>query len=330
MAIVRVVLGLALLLVTTDALAQSATATCKRGCKDAKRACLASSRDIFRTAKADCAGVADRTAKKSCRSAAKTSFRDWKGACATTFASCRSCCQTNPSAAGGTCSGTPGVPATETSQICPGARGGLAVYWDWLNGVFHPLAQVPTPDGVWPSFFHSGYPLLSFQYPPGWTPTQIAAEQTVGVNLFRNDGAAAWRWLGTWGDTSRGPRAWRDFELSSVLEYLGNPTGVRTICVNEGSQSPAPGLLTAASNIVVEAGDFTIFVVSINTSLDGLAGGQVFFNTVLVPTSQRDELVFSTFLPIHFQLFIGDTVEDRDLDGVPDGQDAAPDDPTRS
>lgn len=48
------------------------------------------------------------------------------------------------------------------------------------------------------------------------------------------------------------------------------------------------------------------------------------------PTAELDRLAFDVFLPIHFQLFVGKSVDDSDLDGVPDDQDNFPSDPTRS
>lgn len=318
-AILAVLLAIA---TAAPVLAASPVATCRRECKQTARTCKASSRDIFRSAKTDCRAAADR---RSCTRTAKTSFRGWKQSCRSALRECKQCCREGGRGAG-SCAG--GV--NDPSIICPNALGGLAVYWDWLNAVFHPLARIPTPGVGWQLYGHPGYPLLGFLHPPGWTPFTIAAEQTVGVDLIRNDGAAVWRWFGTWGDVSAGPRALRDFEVSNALAFLGNPSPVNAVCLNEAQVSPAPGIVTAASNVALEAGPFTIFVVSVVTALEGLPGGQIFFNTAVAPTSQRDALVFDVFLPIHFQLFIGNTVQDRDLDGVPDSQDNFPDDPTRA
>lgn len=105
---------------------------------------------------------------------------------------------------------------------------------------------------------------------------------------------------------------------------------VSTLCVNEAQATLAPGITAAGSNIVLQAGAFTIVVVSRTTSLEGLGGGQIVVNTIFAPTQEFDQLSFGVFLPIHFQLFVGRSSNDSDGDGIPDDQDNFPSDPTRS
>ncbi|MCW5890314.1 MAG: hypothetical protein KIT14_07150 [bacterium] len=316
---------LAALLVVGSPATASAASECRRSCAASKRTCLRGAKGIFRSAKSQCALGTDR---KPCVRRARTELQSFKQGCGTALRACRSCCAAGTGPAAAACAG-PGTPV-DTSSLCPEARGGLAAYWDWLNGVFHPLAQIPTAGLGWTPFQHTGYPLLGFLYPPGWSPFQLAAEQSVGVELYRGDGAAVWRFYGTWGDVSRGVRSLRDAEVGGALQYLGNPGPVRTVCVNEAQATLAPGIFAAGSNIAVEAGAFTVITIARTTMMDGLAGGQVIWNTIVVPTAELDRLVFDVFLPIHFQLFVGRSTQDSDLDGVPDSIDAAPGDPTRS
>ncbi len=310
-------------LIVTAAPAATPLAECRRGCAAAKRTCLAGAAELFRGSKAGCGAATDR---KTCLRDAKSERRSFKQGCGASLAACRSCCTTEGVSAA--CA-APGSPA-DTSSICPDARGGLAAYWDWLNGVFHPLAQIPTAGGFWPPYQHPGYPLLGFRHPPDWTPETIAAEHTIGVNLLRNDRTALYRRFGTWTDPSPGVRGLRDLELGSWLDAIGRPGPVRTVCVNENQTVLAPGIFAAGSNIAVECGGFTLITTAQLTAQEGLAGAQIIFNTIIMPTAERDSLIFDVFLPIHFQQFVGQSSQDSDLDGVPDSQDNAPNDPTRS
>jgi hypothetical protein len=315
---------------TASALAASPAAECRKACGADKKSCVAGSKALFRAAKAGCSTATDR---KACTKESRGEFRAFKQSCGAALKSCRSCCSTTGAITAAACTGGgPGSPGSplDTSTLCPEARGGLAAYWDWLNGEFHPLAQIPSAGLGWVPYQHTGYPLLGFLHPPGWTPEQLAAEQTVGVNLIRNDGAAAWRFLGTWTDVSQGIRALRDADVSLALGFAGNPGPVRTVCVNEGQATLAPGIFASGSNIALQAGAFTIIVIARATVMEGLGGGQVIWNTIVAPTAELDQLAFGVFLPIHFQLFVGQSTQDSDLDGVPDSTDAAPNDPTRS
>lgn len=320
---------LLILLTAAGALAASPAAECRKGCTAQKKSCVADSKVLFRAAKAGCATATDR---KACVKASKGDFRAFKQACGATSKTCRSCCSSETgaiTAAACTGPGSPGTPV-DTSTLCPEARGGLAAYWDWLNGEFHPLAQIPTAGPGWIPYQHTGYPLLGFLHPADWTPFQIAAEQTVGVDLVRNDQRAVWRFLGTWTDVSPGARALRDADVSLALQFAGNPGPVRTVCVNEAQATLAPGIVASGSNIALQAGPVTIIVIARATVMEGLGGGQVIWNTIIAPTAELDQLAFGVFLPVHFQLFVGQSTQDSDLDGVPDSTDAAPNDPTRS
>jgi len=215
-----------------------------------------------------------------------------------------------------------------TSAICPGARGALAVYWDWANGVFHPLRAIPAPEGGWPSYFHPGYPPLSFLYPPAFEAITIAAEGDVGVHLRRFDGRALWHWEGFTWTTGANPaaRQIRDVVIDQIAAEVG-AGGQRTmICTFEQTNTPAPGVTLAVSNIALDVGDTTM-VVQVSVANAGLAP-MVQLGAAVGPVGDFPDLVAHTFLPIHFQLFYGKTVQDSDGDGVPDSLDSKPFDPT--
>ena len=217
-----------------------------------------------------------------------------------------------------------------SSQICPDLTGGAAAFWDIQNGIPVRLAEVPSPKPGWANFMHPNYPPLSFLYPSDWTANPISGNQTAGVNVIRPDNRALWRWLGTWGDTGRGARAYRDAEVREVLDLLGAGTDTRVLCENEAQASPAAGITQDASNVILEAGGFTIMVAIGLTSMQGLPGGQIVVAAAAAPTGEFDRVAFEVFLPIGFQLLYGhDTVQDSDGDGYPDGQDGSPYDPNQ-
>ena len=103
-----------------------------------------------------------------------------------------------------------------------------------------------------------------------------------------------------------------------------------TVCVNEETATLAAGVTAQGSNIILTTGNLTMIVKASTTTVEGLGGGQILWNTIVAPTAEIGQLSFDVFLPIHFQLFVGSSTQDSDGDGVPDTQDNAPNDPTRS
>ena len=226
-----------------------------------------------------------------------------------------------------------GISENERSQLCAQARGGLAVYWDWFNGTYHPLNQQPTPGPGWSQYFHPTYPLLQFLHPPNYTATTITVPigQIVhGVDVARNDGQAVWHWIGVYGDVSPGNQAWLDFHLGAVMQELGAAGTPRTVCTNQATGSPAPGIFISYMSRAVEVDGFTIVVAAMLTAVEGVNGGQIWLGTAAAPTNQFTREVEETFLPIHFQLFVGNNnIQDSDGDGFPDDEDDYPYDPSR-
>ena len=223
----------------------------------------------------------------------------------------------------------PGSTGNETSSLCPEARSGLAVYWDWANGVFHPLDSIPAPGVGWTSFFHPDYPPLSFLHPPDWSSNPLRAQQSAGVEVIRGDNGAIWSWFQTWGDTSPGPRGYLDGFVDNLIGFFGAQGPIREICFNESQSSPAPGIAISNAIVALEVDGQTIMASVSITTTQGLPGGSIFFGSSAGPSAQFDRLTFDVFLPIHFQLFYGRTVEDSDGDGFPDTIDDFPFDPTR-
>ncbi|MFQ5631462.1 MAG: hypothetical protein ACE5I1_22050 [bacterium] len=220
-----------------------------------------------------------------------------------------------------------------TSQICQNISGAPAIFWDMSNGIIRAdlPGGVPTVKNIGGTFFHEAYPPLSFIYPTGWTPETLAAAQTAGVNLIRQDNRAVWRWLGTAISGVPGPRQIRDFEVNQLLQFFQVNQNVETVCVNEGTNSPAPGIQLTFSSILVRSGGFTAVVGVQVTSMQGLPASQVVIQVSAGPTNEYDELIFDVYLAIGFQLLYGkSSISDSDGDGTPDTGDNFPFDPTRT
>jgi hypothetical protein len=165
----------------------------------------------------------------------------------------------------------------------------------------------------------------------GWAPETIAAEQTVGVNLIRQDGRAVWRWLGTAVNGVANARQVRDLEVTQLIQFLGLSGNVETVCFNETSSVPAPGILLNNSNILIRVDGSTAVVGAQTSFIDGLPATQIGVQVAVGPTNEYDQLIFDVFLAIGFQLLYGnDTIMDSDGDGVIDSLDNFPFDPTRS
>src|ERR1041384_4045158 len=73
--------------------------------------------------------------------------------------------------------------ANATSQICNQVKGTEAVYWDLMNGI--PRTDIPgglpTISTVGGTYSHPSYPLLTFIYPPGYTPQTDPSQGYIGV-----------------------------------------------------------------------------------------------------------------------------------------------------
>ncbi|MCP4123895.1 MAG: hypothetical protein GY751_19275 [Bacteroidetes bacterium] len=225
--------------------------------------------------------------------------------------------------------------ANAVSDICNNVTGAEAIHWDLENGIPRtdlPGGIPPNVDVIGGVYSHPVYPLLGFNYPPGWTPETINTSSAEGVNLIRNDNKAVWRWGGYFVQSGVTALQVRDFEVSSLLEFFNLGTAFETVCVNSSNTTVAVGINISTSNILLRAGGSTALVASSITYGSSILTPKANVKVAVAPTTEFPTRVFDTFLAIEFQLLIGNsgTDDDRDNDGTPDVYDNFPDDPTRS
>ncbi len=77
-------------------------------------------------------------------------------------------------------------PATDAkSQICNQVKGTEAVYWDLMNGI--PRTDIPgglpIVASIGGTYTNSSFPLLTFNYPTGYTAYTDPNSGWIGVNL---------------------------------------------------------------------------------------------------------------------------------------------------
>ncbi|TVQ03957.1 MAG: hypothetical protein EA359_07835 [Balneolaceae bacterium] len=210
-----------------------------------------------------------------------------------------------------------------TSELCPELRGPEALYWDLANGI--PRGDIPgglpTVRNVGGSFIHPASPLLSFVYPAGYQASIDPTQNTIGVNVIRNDNQSIWRQAQiSLPNVQLNSAQVMDVEMRNLLSFLGrNNSTPNIVCVNQGS-GPAPGggglLMSDFTNIFLRVDNFTATLV---TRVTILQGTDVTFSTVDIgvtaaPTSQYNDEILLTFLPISWQLLF----RDPDLRGKTD------------
>ena len=196
------------------------------------------------------------------------------------------------------------------AQICPNINGVEGLYWDISNGV--PRGDIPggipvirNPGGT---FIHSAYPPLGFTYPAGYTPTEISqgATQSIGVNLFRNDNRALWRYQNStfFGNTNANQVL--GVEMNQLLTFLGNPGNMQVVCFNSGTKQLVHTLQTTYATALVRMGEFTaVFVINVNFAFN-TGTAMIFKQVSFAPQPKFEGEVLATFLPIHLQLLIND------------------------
>ncbi|MEO1436321.1 MAG: hypothetical protein AAFV80_12345 [Bacteroidota bacterium] len=220
-----------------------------------------------------------------------------------------------------------------TPSSCLNSSGVEGLYWDISNGI--PRGDIPggvptikNPGGT---FFHPSQPILGFQYPAGWTPQTLSdpVNATIGVNLFRNDNQAIYRFVSL---TVPGILTVDDvfnFEKSSMEATFGLGTTTE-ICSNGGSDNSFGVFISGRSALVEGNGFKSILNVNV-THVPGLNSSFINVQVTAAPSDQYETEVLDTFLPIGWQMLYrpsGDTfLSDRDGDGVIDIDDADPDDP---
>jgi hypothetical protein len=222
--------------------------------------------------------------------------------------------------------------ANFNSQICNNVQGPEALYWDYAHGLPVPLTEPPLISNPGAQFIHSQYPALGFTMPQGYAATEILDQQTatIGVNVIRNDNSAVWRYVPT--STFTGAVGINDlmaFEINQIMAFHGFSGSPQVICTTT-STTQNGDLMTTFGARLLRFGETTALVWANSHVSQSL---NVTFTAASVssgPTSEFNNLVFDTFLPLSWQLLVGpERLQDSDLDGVPDEQDNFPFDPNR-
>jgi len=223
--------------------------------------------------------------------------------------------------------------ANVTSKICNTVIGPTALYWDYVNGFLIPLNQVPLLDSSGQQFIHSQYPALGFPLPNGYSGIEVFDPQTatIGVNVLRNDNAAVWRYVPS--SSFQGAISISDimaFEINQMFGLYQFNGNFEVLCTETKTKNEN-GIITTFSARLIRFGNFTGSVWASTQFVQGLGSTFVSSSVVSGPTNEYDSLVMNIFLPLSFQLLVGNnnSVLDSDLDGFPDNEDNFPFDPTR-
>jgi len=218
------------------------------------------------------------------------------------------------------------------SSICGNVTGTQAVYWDYSHGLAVPLTQIPTITNPGGHYIHAQYPALGFQLPSGFTGQDIyiPQTQTIGVNVVRNDNNVVWRYVPS--STFQGQVAINDilaFEINNMFAFYGFNGTPQVVCTTTSQESLSVFTVFFGARLL-RFGNMTALVWAKNMYDTTLNMTFTSISVSVAPTAEFDTQVFSTFLPISFQLLVIDNgVRDSDLDGTPDQQDNFPFDPTR-
>jgi hypothetical protein len=218
-----------------------------------------------------------------------------------------------------------------TSKICAQVTGVEAIYWDLMNGIPRTdLGKVPTVATTGGSYTHPSYPLLTFIYPTGYTPTTDPNTGWIGVNLIRNDNKSIWRYTSLFYSGTASPQAVLNGEVNSLKTFLGSTGTATTICSQQGTQPRAAGITTTSTSVYITFDTYSAVVQVSITEETGLGAEQITIATTSAPTAEFANEILNTYLPIDYQmLYKSDGELDSDGDGYPDSIDAYPYDPTR-
>lgn len=230
-------------------------------------------------------------------------------------------------------SGSNKNPATNaTSHICNQVTGIEAIYWDLMNGI--PRTDlpggVPTISSVGGSYSNPTFPLLSFTYPPGYTPQTDGTPNAVGVNLIRNDHKSIWRYTSLFVSSNVTPQQVLNNEVTQLRSFFGSTGAVATVCSNSGSLPRAAGITTNTASAYITFDGFSAAINVTNTVETGLGAVQINIVTTAAPTNEFANEIQHVYLPLDYQLlYTGSGEIDSDGDGFPDSQDDFPFDPTK-
>lgn len=230
-----------------------------------------------------------------------------------------------------------GIDPRATSQICTEVTGPEAVYWDVRNGIARGdlPGGVPTLTTIGGTFGHPAWPLLGFDYPEGWSPELLTdpSGTTIGVNLYRQDNQAVYRWVSSQAQGFIPVDDVVAFEINSMLGFFNNNAAIEVICRNAATDNSLGNIVRSTSSRLIRVGDLSALVNVQVTYVDGLPSTFISAQMTAGPTVDFTDLIVDVFLPIDWQMLInpnkGALDEDRDGDGVTDPFDNFPDDPNR-
>ncbi|SDH97152.1 hypothetical protein [Winogradskyella thalassocola] len=211
--------------------------------------------------------------------------------------------------------------------------GPKAAYWDNAKGVPLPLTQPPLLANMEGYYIHNSYPAIGFPLPQGYSGFDIydQASGTFGVDVKRNDNKAVWTYIPTTSFTG-------NFTITDAITLIVNKmfsdvgfngNSYEVECSETQPVNLGGGVTRIYSARLIRFGDFTGQVYAINTTLEGLVGITYVSAAASVgPTNEYNSLVANIFIPLNYQLLVNDNgLLDSDLDGVPDVDDAAPNNP---
>lgn len=214
-----------------------------------------------------------------------------------------------------------------------GSNRGLDLLWDVAHNDPSGLDGPPTQGPGWQLFQDPGWPLLGFMYPPDWTAVSLSDQAHIGVYLESNDGTASFMLLYVlYPRADLGSAEVVSTEMAALAggATLSGPlcsdtTNVVTTVGTDGkieARAAAGDLFMVQSSVIYDPGNLGYGPgVAMNAAIYRFAA----------PEEDFTRVTEEVFLPIIFQLYIGDSDNvDTDADGIYDRNDDFPFDPTRS
>ena len=217
------------------------------------------------------------------------------------------------------------------SQICNNVVGPTAAYWDYSNALPIALTQVPLIQNPGPRFIHSQMPMIGFTIPQGYNANEVTDFQngTLGVNVFRNDNAVVWRYIPVSRASGQIPinniLATEINQMLAFFNFNGTPEVVCTTTKNENTVN----FISSFGARLLNFNGITGLVWAVSRYSPTLGTTYITLSISAAPTNEFDNMVMSTFLPISWQLLVGNDkgVVDNDNDGVPANVDPDDNDP---
>lgn len=212
--------------------------------------------------------------------------------------------------------------------------GAKAAYWDNAKGIPLPLVQIPLLANPQGQFIHPQYPALGFPLPQGYSGFEVYNQFTgeIGVNVVRNgDDAVVWRYVPT--SSFTGPFTPDDamaIEINQMFNHFEHDgSGFEVECSETVPVNLGGGISRTYNARLLRFQNTTALVYVIVTTVQGLEGISYVSSSVSAgPTTEYNNLVETIFLPLNFQLLVNDNgLLDSDLDGTPDVDDTAPNNP---